>query len=373
MASDAAATQAPVTGTVGVFEPPPRGVTAAEKEAFAKEWVTSDLSASSADYYYDSYNHYGVHEDVLKDTVTTYAFQRAIKQNAHLFRDAVVLDVCAGLGLNALLASQAGARKVIALEVQPELITMGKRVAEQNGYGPEVIEFVCASPSTLHQLPGGLESVDIIVSQWMGFFLMYEARLGEVLCARDKWLKPGGLLFPDRAKMHMALLEDAAYVQHHFEFFNSVWGYDFSSMKEAAHSEPVVSCFDQAQLVTPPACVLDLNLYECKAADCFEMASSFQLVCKREAKVHALLFWFEIRFDSCHKPIFFTTSPQSTPTCWKQTAFFLSGLPLQVRSKDRVRGMVAVRKPKEGKRSLDIKVSCRVNSGQPRQQIYRWS
>merc|ERR1719359_1266964 len=160
------------------------------RKAFLSDWPAQSLTASSADYYFDSYNHYGVHEDVLKDTVTTFAYQSAITRNAHLFRDAVVLDVSAGLGMNALFAAQAGARKVIALESQPELLEMASRVAEKNGYGSEVLEFVCSSASALEQLPGGLESVDIIVSEWMGYFLMYEARLTEVLCARDKWLKP---------------------------------------------------------------------------------------------------------------------------------------------------------------------------------------
>jgi len=348
-------------------------LTAAEKEAFLKEWPPTDLTASSADYYFDSYNHYGVHEDVLKDAVTTYAFQRAIKQNTHLFRGAVVLDVCAGLGMNSLFAAQAGARKVIALESQPELVSLGSRVALRNGYGPDILEFVCSTASTLEKLPGGLESVDIIISEWMGYLLMYEARLAELVVARDKWLKPGGLIFPDRAKIHMALLEDPGYSKSHFEFYNNVWGFDFSAMKAAAHTEPVVNCFEQSQLLTPSTCVLDLDLCSCKADDLFKMASNYQLVCRREGKGSAMLFWFEMRFDSCHKPIAFTTGPDSSPTCWKQTALFIDGAPLKVKANDRVRGMVAVRKPSEEKRSLDIKVSFRVNSAKPRQQIYRWS
>lgn len=357
--------------TVGADKLAP--LTAAEKEDFLKEWPPTDLTASSADYYFDSYNHYGVHEDVLKDTVTTYAFQRAIKQNAHLFRGAVVLDVCAGLGMNSLFAAQAGARRVIALEAQPELVCLGSRVALRNGYGPDVLEFVCASASTLEQLPGGLESVDIIISEWMGYFLMYEAHLAELVSAREKWLKPGGLIFPDRAKIHMALLEDAGYQQQHFEYYNNVWGFDFSAMKAAAHGEPVVSLFEQSQLLTPATCVLDLDLHSCQAADLFQMASSYQLVCKREGKGHAMLFWFEMRFEACHKPVFFTCGPESPPTCWKQTALFIDGGPLKVKSNDRVRGMIAVRKASEAKRSLDFKVSYRVNSSRPRQGIWRWS
>lgn len=342
-------------------------------EAFLQEWAPLGLTASSADYYFNSYNHYGVHEDVLKDAVTTLAYQKAIKQNAHLFRGAVVLDVSAGLGLCALLAAQAGAKKVIALESQPELVAMGSQVALQNGYGPKIIEFVCGGASTLEQLPDGIENVDIIVSEWMGYFLMYEARIAEVLCARDRWLRSGGLLFPDRAKLYLALLEDAAYKERHFDYYSNVWGFDFSAMRASAHSEPVVSSFEQTQLLSSAACVLDLDLSRCTAAECFQMASTFQVSCKREGVAHAFLCWFEIRFDSCHKSVAFATGPESPPTCWKQTAFFLTGVPPMVKAGDRVKGMIAVRKASEIRRHIDIKISCKVNSGKSQVQFYRWS
>ena len=32
------------------------------------------------------------------------------------------------------------------------------------------------------------EKVDIIISEWMGYFLLYESMLDAVLEARDKWL-----------------------------------------------------------------------------------------------------------------------------------------------------------------------------------------
>jgi protein arginine N-methyltransferase 1 len=33
-----------------------------------------------------------------------------------------------------------------------------------------------------------VEKVDIIVSEWMGYFLLYESMLDTVIYARDKWL-----------------------------------------------------------------------------------------------------------------------------------------------------------------------------------------
>ena len=47
-------------------------------------------------------------------------------------------------------------------------------------------------------LPEGVDKVDIIISEWMGYCLFYESMLDTVLYARDKWLAPNGLMFPDR-------------------------------------------------------------------------------------------------------------------------------------------------------------------------------
>lgn len=45
----------------------------------------------------------------------------------------------------------------------------------------------------------------------MGYFLLYESMLDTVLVARDKYLKPGGLLFPDEATIYVAAIEDMDY------------------------------------------------------------------------------------------------------------------------------------------------------------------
>jgi type I protein arginine methyltransferase len=59
------------------------------------------------------------------------------------------------------------------------------------------------------QLP--FPKVDIIVSEWMGYFLLYESMLDTVLYARDEYLAQGGLIFPDKATIFMAGIEDGEY------------------------------------------------------------------------------------------------------------------------------------------------------------------
>lgn len=48
------------------------------------------------------------------------------------------------------------------------------------------------------------EQVDVIISEWMGFYLLHEGMLDSVLSARDKFLKSDGYLFPNIAKIYVA-------------------------------------------------------------------------------------------------------------------------------------------------------------------------
>jgi protein arginine N-methyltransferase 1 len=53
----------------------------------------------------DSYNHHGIHEEMLKDDVRTRSYRDSIYQNRHLFKDKVVLDVGCGTGILSMCAS----------------------------------------------------------------------------------------------------------------------------------------------------------------------------------------------------------------------------------------------------------------------------
>lgn len=65
-----------------------------------------------------------------------------------------------------------------------------------------------------------IDKFDIIISEWMGYFLLYESMLDTVLLARDKYLKQGGLIFPDTATLYMAAIEDQDYKE---EKINCEW------------------------------------------------------------------------------------------------------------------------------------------------------
>ncbi|CAN0576651.1 unnamed protein product, partial [Laminaria digitata] len=47
----------------------------------------------------------------------------------------------------------------------------------------------------------GVEKVDVIISEWMGYCLFFESMLPSVLFARDKYLNMGGVVLPDRTPL----------------------------------------------------------------------------------------------------------------------------------------------------------------------------
>lgn len=63
----------------------------------------------------------------------------------------------------------------------------------------------------LEEIDLPIQQFDIIISEWMGYFLLYESMLDTVLLARDKYLAQGGLIFPDTATIYLAAIEDEEY------------------------------------------------------------------------------------------------------------------------------------------------------------------
>ena len=80
--------------------------------------------------YFTSYDHHGIHEEMLKDEVRTRSYKDAILQNRHLFKDKVVLDVGCGTGILSMFAAKAGAKHVIGVDMS-SIIDKARLIVEQ--------------------------------------------------------------------------------------------------------------------------------------------------------------------------------------------------------------------------------------------------
>ena len=149
-----------------------------------------------------------------------------------------MLDVGCGSCLLAMLAAQAGAARVIAVDRSADVET-AREIVEENGLSG-VITLVRSRVEELEELPGGVTEVDIILSEWMGFGLFARSSLEAVVVARDRWLAPEGLILPDLCTLHIGAMEDLRTREEELDFWQNVYGLDMSNTATASLQEPRV-------------------------------------------------------------------------------------------------------------------------------------
>jgi len=149
-----------------------------------KQSATFD-NAKDHDYYFNSYSSHHIHEEMLKDTNRTLSYQRAIEGNPEDFKDKIVLDIGCGTGILSIFAARAGAKHVYAVD-NAEVALFAKEIVKKNGFEDKITVFKGKMEEI--EFPFGEGGVDIIISEWMGYYLLYESMLDCVLWARDKYL-----------------------------------------------------------------------------------------------------------------------------------------------------------------------------------------
>jgi tRNA/tmRNA/rRNA uracil-C5-methylase (TrmA/RlmC/RlmD family) len=206
-----------------------------DDELFKKGLITDFTHKEGADYYFESYSNFYIHEEMLKDKVRTESYKNAIEGNPDAFKDKVVLDIGCGTGVLSIFAARAGAKHVYGID-NADIVHYAREIVKVNGFQDKIT--IIQGKMEEIELP--VEKVDIIVSEWMGYFLLYESMLDTVLYARDKWLVKDGLILPDRCTMHVAAIEDQSYKHKKLHFWDDVYGIDMRCLSKATFVEPVV-------------------------------------------------------------------------------------------------------------------------------------
>lgn len=107
---------------------------------------------------------------MIKDHVRTDTYKDSILRNPHLFKDKIVMDVGCGTGILSVFAVKAGAKHVIAVDFS-DIAIWAKRIIKENGM-EDKITVIKQKMEDIQELPNGLTHVDVIVSEWMGYFLI---------------------------------------------------------------------------------------------------------------------------------------------------------------------------------------------------------
>uniref|UniRef100_A0A0D3BMC2 Protein arginine N-methyltransferase domain-containing protein n=1 Tax=Brassica oleracea var. oleracea TaxID=109376 RepID=A0A0D3BMC2_BRAOL len=211
-----------------------------------------------------------------------------------------------------------------------------------------IVVVITVLKGKIEEIELSIPKVDVIISEWMGYFLLFENMLDSVLYARNKWLVDGGGVLPDKASLFLTAIEDSEYKENKIEFWNSVYGFDMSCIKKKAMMEPLVDTVD------PKLITMDISKMSSGDAS---FTAPFKLVAQRNDYIHALVAYFDVSFTMCHKLLGFSTGPKSRATHWKQTVMYLEDV-LTICEGETITGSMSVSyNNKKNPRDVDIKLS----------------
>ncbi|XP_067104734.1 protein arginine N-methyltransferase 3 [Osmerus mordax] len=308
--------------------------------------TVAELREDEDEAYFSSYGHYSIHEEMLKDKVRTESYRDFMLLNPDVFRDKVVLDLGCGTGILSMFAARAGAKKVIGVD-QSEIIYQAMDIVRSN----QLEDRVTLVKGRVEDVSLPVEKVDIIISEWMGYFLLFESMLDSVLYARDRYLAEGGSVYPDRCSISLVAVGDTQKHLDRIAFWEDVYGFNMACMKKGVLQEAAVELVNPHTLISDPAVV---QVIECNSVCLSELefTSDFCLKITASKDCTAIAGHFDVFFDrACSNKVMFSTGAQATKTHWKQTVFLLEE-PLPVTAGEELRGKVTVRKNRKDPRSL---------------------
>ncbi|KAJ2160403.1 hypothetical protein GGF46_002293 [Coemansia sp. RSA 552] len=358
-----------------------------EASAPAAAGSAGSAPAEDSDYYFNSYAGNDIHMQMLQDKVRTEGYRDFMYDNKDVFKGKVVLDVGCGTGILSMFAARAGAAKVIAVD-NSDIINKARANVIENGLEGTITLL----KGRIEELELPVARVDIIISEWMGYFLLFEAMLDSVLVARDRYLAPGGLLAPSASYIYLTAISDDEYMSSQANYWNDVYGFKMSAMKAAAGTDQAdVDIVPSASVVATRALIAAIDHGSATPA-ALDFSSPFVLKITQDSAVHALLGYFDVAFSRSQatpgptreelgqdayasgeaatptatkralwtqppSPMGgFTTGPHGTPTHWKQTIFVLRD-PIQAKAGDEVHGQFTCKKSPENPRELVLEIA----------------
>ncbi|NP_001120104.1 protein arginine N-methyltransferase 6 [Xenopus tropicalis] len=312
--------------------------------------------------YFQCYSDVSVHEEMIADTVRTNAYKLALLRNHSSLQGKTVLDVGAGTGILSVFSVQAGAQAVYAVEAS-SMSQLACQVVKSNDMENKVK--VLNSSVESAEIP---EQVDAIVSEWMGYALMYESMLPSVIYARDKWLKPGGLILPSCADLFIAPVNDLI-VESRLDFWSEVkgmYGVDMSCMQSFARScimnkEMAVNLVSPEDVLSFPVRFASLDLNVCTQEEVRNLHGSFQFSCFGSSLLHGFAVWFSVTFPG-ENSVTLSTSPYGEETHWKQTLLYLDE-EVQVEQDTEITGDVTLSPSDINPRHLRVLLNYSIGGG----------
>ncbi len=222
------------------------------------------------------------HLGMLHDVARMDAFRQAI--HATVKPGDVVLDLGSGSGVLSFMACEAGAGKVYAIEGGP-VIQVARELAAANGFADR-IEFLEGWSMEL----GVPEPADVLISETLGNAGFNEGIVAWSIDARERLLRPGAALIPERLRLWVAPVE--TFHEHPVvsDWLAEELPYDFTAAFRRAAKTLWFVDFVPEDLLGEPQVAADVDL---RTASEETIASTGELRIDRPGVLHGMACWFD--------------------------------------------------------------------------------
>jgi protein arginine N-methyltransferase 1 len=259
---------------------------------------------------------------MLRDRRRIDAYSRALA--AVITPTSTVLDVGTGVGTFSILASRHGAARVYTIE-RSDVIVVAEEHARANALGDR-IRFVHGTAADA-DIP---ERVDVIVSDLSGALPVFEEHLTTIISVRERFLKPGGVLIPQRDRLFCAPISNADLYARIVEPWRSIDGVDLSAGETMALNTPQAHVVKPEDLIAEPQCWATLDY---ATLDSPHVRGSAVWTLDADREIHGIALWFE---STLHGSIVSGSGPWS-PESVHATIVLPLLRPLQLRAGEALR------------------------------------
>jgi precorrin-6B methylase 2 len=251
------------------------------------------------------------HRLYLKDRQRLSAYERAL---AELVRAGdVVVDLASGTGILGMLASRAGASRVYAIE-QDAIAGLGRQIARANGLDGVITTLRGKSRSVT--LP---ERAALAVCDQMGPFGIDANVLDVARHARERFLRPGGRLVPNRLELMLAAVEHRRMHGRLTFWRRRRAGFAVGAAGELASNNPSYLRLRPEHLLSVPVSSAAVDLM-CDVA--MPIRLSAELRASRDGMLHGIGGWFEATLSPA---VTITNSPIDGQRILRPQLFFPIG------------------------------------------------
>lgn len=249
-----------------------------------------------------------IHETMLKDAIRTESYRDFIYNNKNLFADKTILDVGCGTGILSMFCAKAGAKRVIAVD-NSDVVKMAQQNVVRNG----LEKIIVVLQGKIEEVILPVHTVDVIVSEWMGYCLTYEAMLPSVLWARDRYLVPDGLMVPSHATLRLAPVAGTKYVEDGIYWWRDVYGFNMGPLADIRKQHVTITSLEKGDIAGDAVPFRIFDLHAVKVPE-LEFVSNFETRLERGIDAfEGWAIWFDIFFTRSRQEV---VNPEDTPETW---------------------------------------------------------